>query len=100
MNRNMPGMPGMRHTPRPGADSRMMPTRPNGQPALAVYVRVQDDGYVLNTLQVFDVTASGISRTSLFQDQDLFAYFNLPGTIADTTKYPSKQEVDICRQSP
>jgi RNA polymerase sigma-70 factor (ECF subfamily) len=68
-----------------GTDWRMMPTRANGQPALAAYVRARDGGYVLNTLQIFDVTAAGISRINLFQDQEIFACFNLPGEIADST---------------
>jgi RNA polymerase sigma-70 factor, ECF subfamily len=64
-----------------GTDWRMVPAHANGQPALAAYTRAQDGGYALNTLQVFTVTASGISRNTAFQDQDLFASFGLPNKI-------------------
>ena len=60
----------------------MVPARANGQPALAAYTRAQDGGYRLHTLQVFTVTASGISRNNVFQDQDLFESFGLPGKIS------------------
>jgi RNA polymerase sigma-70 factor, ECF subfamily len=64
-----------------GTHWRMVPVGANGQPALAAYVRAQDGGYTLHTLQVFTVTESGISRNTVFQDQDLFAYFDLPERI-------------------
>jgi RNA polymerase sigma-70 factor (ECF subfamily) len=64
-----------------GTDWRMVPVHANGQPALAAYTRAGDGGYALHTLQVFTVTASGISRNTSFQDQDLFAYFGLPERI-------------------
>jgi RNA polymerase sigma-70 factor, ECF subfamily len=66
---------------RRGTDWRMVPAHANRQPALAAYTRAQDGGYALNTLQVFTVTASGISRNTAFQDQDLFASFGLPNKI-------------------
>jgi RNA polymerase sigma-70 factor, ECF subfamily len=69
-----------------GTDWRMVPTRANGQPALAAYTRAQDGGYNLNTLQVFTVTESGISRNTAFQDQDLFASFGLPKKITGAEK--------------
>jgi RNA polymerase sigma-70 factor (ECF subfamily) len=57
----------------------------NGQPALAAYTRAHDGGYTLNTLQVFTVTESGISRNTAFhQDPDLFHTFGLPNKITDT----------------
>ncbi|MEU4744770.1 RNA polymerase subunit sigma-70, partial [Actinosynnema sp. NPDC023658] len=64
-----------------GTDWRMVPTRANGQPALAAYTRAPDGGYTLNNLQVFTVTEAGISRTTAFQDQDLFNYFGLLPSI-------------------
>jgi RNA polymerase sigma-70 factor, ECF subfamily len=64
-----------------GTDWRMMPTRANGQPALAAYTRAQDGEYELNTLQIFTVTDSGISRNTAFQDPHLFATFGLPEKI-------------------
>ena len=51
----------------------MVPVGANGQPALAAYTRDADGGYALHTLQVFTVTADGISRNSTFQDPDVFA---------------------------
>jgi RNA polymerase sigma-70 factor, ECF subfamily len=69
-----------------GTDWRMVPAHANRQPALAAYTRAQDGGYALNTLQVFTVTASGISRNTAFQDQDLFATFGLPNKITGADK--------------
>jgi RNA polymerase sigma-70 factor (ECF subfamily) len=61
-----------------GADWRMRPTGANGQPTVAAYVRDDGGTYRLHTLQVFTVTVSGISRTTVFQDPDVFAAFGLP----------------------
>ena len=56
--------------------------RSNGQPAVAAYVRAPDgDGYVLNTVQVFDIAGGAIRRTSAFQDSEVFALFELPTMI-------------------
>ncbi len=63
-----------------GTDWRMVPVGANGQPALAAYTRA-DGGYVLHTLQVFTVTADGISRNSTFQDPEVFALFGLPARL-------------------
>jgi RNA polymerase sigma-70 factor, ECF subfamily len=51
-----------------------------GQPGFAAYRRV-DGGYELHTLQIFTVTAEGISRNSVFQDSEVFASFGLGGRI-------------------
>ncbi|MEU3460805.1 sigma-70 family RNA polymerase sigma factor [Streptomyces sp. NPDC006733] len=59
-------------------DWRMVRTAANGQPALAAYWRVEGGGYHLHTLQVFSVTAAGISRNTVFQDAEIFAAFGLP----------------------
>jgi RNA polymerase sigma-70 factor (ECF subfamily) len=77
---------------RRGTDWRMVPTRANGQPALAAYVRSQDGGYDLNTLQVLTVTAAGISRNTAFQDAGVFAAFGLPDELTgdDGTTDPSR----------
>jgi RNA polymerase sigma-70 factor (ECF subfamily) len=69
-----------------GTDWRMVPTRANGQPALAAYTRAQDGGYDLNTLQIFTVTESGISRNTAFQDPGLFATFGLPDKITAASR--------------
>jgi RNA polymerase sigma-70 factor, ECF subfamily len=64
-----------------GTGWRMVEANANGQPALAAYSRAPEGGYVLRTLQVFTVTANGISRNTAFQDQALFASFGLPEKI-------------------
>jgi RNA polymerase sigma-70 factor (ECF subfamily) len=64
-----------------GTDWRMVPTRANGQPALAAYSRDRT-GYALNSLQVFTVTAAGISHNTAFRDPDVFAAFELPDRIS------------------
>jgi RNA polymerase sigma-70 factor (ECF subfamily) len=55
-------------------------TANGGQPGFAAYRRV-GDGYRLHTLQIFTVTAEGISRNSVFQDPEIFAAFGLPTEI-------------------
>jgi RNA polymerase sigma-70 factor (ECF subfamily) len=59
-----------------GMDWRLKPVAANGQPGFAAYRRV-GDGYELHTLQLFTVTAEGISRNSVFQDSEVFASFGL-----------------------
>jgi RNA polymerase sigma-70 factor, ECF subfamily len=65
-----------------GPHWRMIHTSANGQPAVGAYVRAEDGGYHLHTLQVFTVTAAGISHNVVFQDYKLFTMFNLPPTLA------------------
>ena len=60
-----------------GTDWRFVPISANGgQPGFAAYGRV-GDAYRLHTLQVFTVTGDGISRTSVFQEPEVFALFGL-----------------------
>jgi RNA polymerase sigma-70 factor, ECF subfamily len=47
-----------------------------GQPGFAAYRRA-GDRYELHTVQIFTVTAEGISRNSVFQDPEVFASFGL-----------------------
>ncbi len=66
-----------------GTDWRLRAVTANGgQPGFAAYQRV-GDGYRLHTLQVFTVTAEGISRNSVFQDPEVFAAFGLPTELDD-----------------
>jgi len=66
-----------------GTDWRLRTVTANGgQPGFAAYQRV-GDGYRLHTLQVFTVTAEGISRNSVFQDSEVFAAFGLPNELDD-----------------
>jgi RNA polymerase sigma-70 factor, ECF subfamily len=63
-----------------GTDWRLKPVAANGQPGFAAYCRA-GDGYELHTLQIFTVTPAGISRNSVFQDQEVFASFSLPSRL-------------------
>ncbi|HUR02061.1 MAG TPA: sigma-70 family RNA polymerase sigma factor [Nonomuraea sp.] len=51
-------------------------TANGAHPGFAAYRRV-DGGYELHTLQIFTVTAEGISRNSVFQGSEVFAPFGL-----------------------
>jgi RNA polymerase sigma-70 factor, ECF subfamily len=63
-----------------GTDWRLKPVAANGQPGFAAYCRA-GDGYELHTLQIFTVTAAGISRNSVFQDAEVFASFGLAARL-------------------
>jgi RNA polymerase sigma-70 factor (ECF subfamily) len=63
-----------------GTDWRLNPVAANGQPGFAAY-RGVGGGYELHTLQVFTVTAEGISRNSVFQDSEVFASFGLAARL-------------------
>ncbi|GAB0105045.1 sigma-70 family RNA polymerase sigma factor [Nocardia sp. JMUB6875] len=64
-----------------GKDWRLVPVAANGgQPGFAAYRRV-DGNYELHTLQIFTVTAEGISRNSVFQDPEIFASFGLAARL-------------------
>lgn len=68
-----------------GRDWRLTPLTANGgQPGFAAYHRV-GDAYALHTVQVFTVTAGGISRNSVFQDPEVFASFGLPDRLAENS---------------
>ncbi|MGA5895053.1 sigma-70 family RNA polymerase sigma factor [Streptomyces venetus] len=60
-----------------GTSWRLDPIAANGQPGFAAYRRGDSGAYELHTLQVFTVTAAGISRTTVFQDAEVFAAFGL-----------------------
>ncbi len=62
---------------------RFTPTRANGQPAVALYVRRHDGVYRPHSVQVLTVTATGIARIVAFIDGSLFATFGLPPTYDD-----------------
>jgi RNA polymerase sigma-70 factor (ECF subfamily) len=59
-----------------GTDWRLKPIAANGQSGFAAY-RGIGGKYELHTLQVFTVTAAGISRNSVFQDPEIFESFGL-----------------------
>jgi RNA polymerase sigma-70 factor (ECF subfamily) len=64
-----------------GAGWRMVPTRANGQPAVAAYAPDPEAGHRLHTLQVFTVTGAKIAHTVVFQDPSVFAAFELPTVL-------------------
>ncbi|MET9612141.1 sigma-70 family RNA polymerase sigma factor [Kitasatospora indigofera] len=63
-----------------GPDWRLRSVTANGQPGFAAYRRF-GGGYRLHTIQIFTVTAGGISRNSVFQDAEVFAAFGLPAGL-------------------
>jgi RNA polymerase sigma-70 factor (ECF subfamily) len=63
-----------------GTDWRLRAVWANGQPGFAAYLRA-GDRYEPHTLQVFTVTAEGISRNSVFQDAEVFAAFGMTGGL-------------------
>jgi RNA polymerase sigma-70 factor (ECF subfamily) len=64
----------------------------NGQLAFAAYVRRSDAVYALNTLQVLTLSSTGISRATVFQDDDVLRLFDLPPT------YPADNRDDVARR--
>jgi RNA polymerase sigma-70 factor (ECF subfamily) len=63
-----------------GTDWHLKRVAANGQPGFAAFLRA-GDGYQPHTLQVFTVTAEGISRNSVFQDPEVFGAFGLAGGL-------------------
>jgi RNA polymerase sigma-70 factor (ECF subfamily) len=64
-----------------GTSWRTLPTSANGQSAMVAYAH-QEGGYRLHTLQVFTTGAAGtVTRTTVYQDPDVFALFDLARTI-------------------
>lgn len=61
----------------PGA-WRLVPTRANGAPAVATYLRGADGAYRPHSVQAISVAGGMISRIVAFQDASLFTVFGLP----------------------
>jgi RNA polymerase sigma-70 factor (ECF subfamily) len=62
---------------------RFLPTRANGHPAFATYLRDRDaSAFVPKGLDVLIVTAHGVAEVVSFLDAD-FANFGLPGVLPD-----------------
>jgi RNA polymerase sigma-70 factor (TIGR02960 family) len=58
---------------------RLVPTRANRQPALAIYFRASDDGvYHPHAVMVLAIEGDAIASLVRFADPDLFARFGLP----------------------
>jgi RNA polymerase sigma-70 factor (ECF subfamily) len=75
------GFLGLRVFTRPGR-LRMIPTRANGQPAVAEY-EIGDDGlHHARGIHVLDVRDGRIARIVVFFDAGLFPLFGLPAAVA------------------
>ncbi|KAB2352505.1 sigma-70 family RNA polymerase sigma factor [Actinomadura rudentiformis] len=61
---------------------RMLPTAANGQPAAAVYRRVEDGVYQAFGVAVLAVASGGITGIVLFSEPDLLARFGMPYRLA------------------
>ena len=65
-------------------EHRLLPTRANGQPALAHYVRVPGEANARGVgVLVLSVRGDRISRVTRFGGEHLLAHFGLPGALAD-----------------
>ncbi|CAG6391016.1 sigma-70 family RNA polymerase sigma factor [Streptomyces cocklensis] len=64
-----------------GTRWRLVPVAANGQPGFAAYNLGDSGAFELHTLQVFTVTAAGISRNTVFRDAEVFASFGLAPAI-------------------
>ena len=58
-------------------DFRLVPTKANGQPAFALYLRGDDGDFQPFTLQVLTFTSAGIAHVANFFDLQLFTTFGL-----------------------
>ena len=63
-----------------GTDWQLTPIAANGQPGFAAYQRIGET-YKLHTLQLFTVAPDGISRNSVFQDDEVFSFMRLPSEL-------------------
>jgi len=66
-----------------GGSFRFVPTRANGQPALALYSRRNSDVYRFRQVQVLTMTETGIAQIDGFHADGLYAHFGLPAVLAD-----------------
>ncbi|HZE50161.1 MAG TPA: sigma-70 family RNA polymerase sigma factor [Jatrophihabitantaceae bacterium] len=64
---------------------RLIPTRANGQPAVAEYGIVDGGVYEARAIHVLEVTDSQVSRIVVFFDTELFPLFDLPATLPAAT---------------
>ncbi|MFE9444265.1 sigma-70 family RNA polymerase sigma factor [Streptomyces sp. NPDC006602] len=61
---------------------RMLPTRANGQPAVAMYVREPDGVLRAHSVQVLTVEEGAVARITAFLDPDLVDRFGLPRVLS------------------
>jgi RNA polymerase sigma-70 factor, ECF subfamily len=64
-----------------GGSRQFIPTRANGQPALAAYLRRHDDTYRFQTIEVFTLDQLRIARIDVFFGQELPTAFGLPPVL-------------------
>lgn len=69
------------HCPGEAGDLRLLPIEANGQPGVAIYLRGPDGDFHAFNLQVFTITAVGISHVGTFLDVALFSKFALPESL-------------------
>jgi RNA polymerase sigma-70 factor (ECF subfamily) len=65
----------------PGNAWRMVPTRANGQPATAAYLREDDGPFRAFAISVLTVEQGSLARVVAFLDAGLFATFGLPPVV-------------------
>jgi len=82
------------HCPGGPGELRLLPTRANGQPAFAMYMRGGDGGWRAFQLHVLTLTAAGISHVTAFFDLSLFPMFGLPATL------PADEQPPIVADTP
>jgi RNA polymerase sigma-70 factor, ECF subfamily len=70
-------------------DLLLTPTRANGQPAFAMYLRGEDGAHHAFSLNVLTLHGSSIKHVTAFFDARLFATFGLPRTLPATSQRPS-----------
>ena len=66
-----------------GGSFRFARTRANGEPALGVYRRRNDDAHRFLHVQVLTMTETGIARIDAFHVNGLYAQFGLPAVLED-----------------
>jgi RNA polymerase sigma-70 factor (ECF subfamily) len=66
---------------------RLRPTRANGQPAVATYLRAGPGTYRAHSIQVLTVADRKIRRIVAFQSHALVAAFGLPPVLSEATSY-------------
>jgi RNA polymerase sigma-70 factor, ECF subfamily len=66
-----------------GGSCRCLPTRANGQPAIALYRRRDSDVHQFLHVHVLTMAEAGIARIDGFHDLGLYAEFGLPAALED-----------------
>jgi RNA polymerase sigma-70 factor (ECF subfamily) len=66
-------------------DMRMLPTRANGQPAFALYMRTPSGEFEPFHLQVLTIGPNGVRHVAAFFDHALFERFGLPARLPAVT---------------